>query len=439
MRRVVILGGGFAGVAVAKRLAALLRRDHKWHILLIDKNTYHTYTPYLYEVATGYAQESKVFGENAGEVVALSLREILQERNIIAVEDEVTAIDLSSKRVSTKGGVKIPFDYAVIALGAETSFFNVPGAAEFALPLKNFKDAMRIRERLRNLVKSAAKTKKHIVVAGGGYTGVEVAAELNCCLRRLCKDCGVTRENLQITILEGGDDILPGAPSKLRELVKYRLLNLGVDIKPQSRVGRVGENYVETVSSERIPADPVVETRTSPPPAGGGDEGNHSSFHYRADLVIWAGGITAPQVIAAIPNAEHDERGRLYVDSFLRVKGRNDVFALGDNAIFTDEKSSANAPGTASIAVRQAPVVACNIAALIKKNPLKKYTLSFPGFVVPVGGKYIVASLSGVTFGGILAGLLHQFIAFKYYASVLSFPRALWLMVSGARLFSRND
>lgn len=435
MRRVVILGGGFAGVAVTKRLARLLRRHHEWHILLIDKNTYHTYTPYLYEVATGYAQESRVFGESAGEIVALSLREVFKERNVISVEDEVTGIDLSLKRISIKGGVKILFDYAVIALGAETSFFNVQGAREFALPLKNFQDAMRIRERLKSLVKSAVKTKKHIIVAGGGYTGVEVAAELACCLRRLCKDCGVAKENIQITILEGGDDILPGAPSKLRERVKKRLVNLGVDLKLQSRVGCVGDNYVETVSSEQIPADPVVETRTSPAATGQ----SHSSFHYRADLVIWAGGITAPKAIAGIPNAEHDERGRLYVDSFLRVKGRNNVFALGDNALFIDERSGINAPGTASIAVRQAPVVAYNIAALIKKNPLKKYKLSFPGFVVPVGGKYIVASLSGITFGGILAGLLHQFIAFKYYASVLSFPRALWLIVAGARLFSRND
>ena len=411
MRRVVILGGGFAGVGVAKRLACLLRRDHEWHILLIDKNTYHTYTPYLYEVGTGYAQASKVFGESAGEVVALSFHDIFKERNVIFAEDEIIDIDLRGKRITTKGEITIPFQYAVIALGAETSFFDVPGAAEFALPLKNFDDALKIRERLRALAMSAAKTKKHIVVAGGGYTGVEVAAEISCCLKRICKDCSVPRENLKITIIEGGNDILPGAPQKLVQLVKKRLQELGIDLKLQSRVSRVSENYIETVSSLKMPAD----------------------------LVIWAGGVTAPQAVAGIEGVVHDERGRLAVDSFLRVKGHEHVFAVGDNAFFTDEKSGLRAPGTASIAVRQAPVVAENIAALIKGNPLRKYAMSFPGFVVPVGGKYIVASLFGITFRGILARLVHQIVAFKYYVSLLSFPRAISLVLKGVRLFSRND
>src|SRR3989338_2841793 len=105
---------------------------------------------------------------------------------------------------------------------------------------------------------SAAKTKKHIVVAGGGYTGVEVAAEISCCLKRICKDCSVPRENLKITIIEGGNDILPGAPQKLVQLVKKRLQELGIDLKLQSRVSRVSENYIETVSSLKMPADLVI-------------------------------------------------------------------------------------------------------------------------------------------------------------------------------------
>ena len=410
-KRVIILGGGFAGVGVAKRLLKLRNKNDNWDIVLIDKNTYQTYTPSLYEVATGYGSADKHFSETAGSVVGIPYQAMFNGENIMMIYDAVAKIDIANKEITTQKGSVLRFDYCVVGLGTETNYFDVSGAEKYSYALKSFYDAVRLHQKLHSLVDTATVAKKHIVVVGGGFSGVEIAAELSCCLDHLCKDCNISPQTVTVTIVEGSDTLLPGIHKRILYAVEKRLHRLGVRAITGSRVTSVSEHHVLLDSGEKL----------------------------SADLTIWATGVRVPKIVADIAGLEHGKRGRIAVDDYLRAKGNEHIFALGDNALYTDRETNKPALGTASIAIRQAPVVADNIAAALAKKPLTPYVMKFPGFVVPVGGKFVVAQIGRFVFGGFFARVLHQIIAWKYYISVLPFSRASRMMIRGSRLFSQND
>ena len=190
-----------------------------------------------------------------------------------------------------------------------------------------------------------------------------------------------------------------------------RLQGLGVRIVAGHRVTSVSEHHVELDSGETLPSD----------------------------LTIWATGVRVSKIVEDIAGLTHGKRGRIIVDEYLRAKGSEHVFALGDNALYIDRKTSKPALGTASIAVRQAPIVAKNIVAALEGKPLTPYKMSFPGFIVPVGGKFVIGQVGNFVVTGFFAYILHQIITWKYYISVLPFSRAARMLIRGSRLFSEND
>ncbi|MBI1888794.1 MAG: NAD(P)/FAD-dependent oxidoreductase [Candidatus Spechtbacteria bacterium] len=439
MKNIVIAGAGFAGIRVALKLEkkiAMLRDD--WSIILIDKNSYHTYTPALYEAASYYHARLKKetseeknaclptrlaealakrvgmgFDGVVGGATCLSIRTIIKNRNITFVEQEVSGVDFKEKIVKTKAGDGIPFEYLVLALGSEALYFGVKGAGECSYTLKSLPDALRIQSRIEELFLNAKAHSGNIeiVVAGAGASGVETAAEIATCARHLYRDYGIAKERARILLLEAQDKILTQVNPGERAKIKKRLQKLGVLIRTGIKINEVTLTSVVLESGEKC----------------------------ESSIVIWAGGVKGPSLFRQFENIELDNRGRIIVDAFLRVKNYSDIFALGDSSNFTDEKSGLTAPATAFIAEQQADIVAKNIFSSIRAEPLGKYHISIPGYAISCGGKYAVVSIFGVTFSGFLGWLIKRVIDLRYFLSLLPFWQACSLLLKEFRVFTKND
>ena len=428
MQNIVILGAGFGGLKTALKLSSQLKKSHnsssvktsedkdEWAIILIDKNTYHTYTPALYEAASAYQRKSikdiQKFEEVLGGAVCLPSAEIVGDRNITFTQGEVSDIDFWNNKVKLESGDSIPYEYLVFALGSETVYFGIQGAEKCCYALKTLRDAFRIRRRIEDIFADAKKGEPiRIVIVGGGATGVEVIAEIATYTRHLAQDYKFDYKDIKISLFEARSTILASFAKSQRDAVVRRLKKLGVDVFTSTRIEKVLPECVLFEEGEKCDAD----------------------------LILWGGGTKGPYIFSQIKGLELDKRGRIAVDGFLQAKGLRKVFAIGDNAIFIDGETSNPAPATAFIAEQQADVVAANINRALTGQPFAKYKVSIPGYVISCGGKYAVARIFGITFSGFFGWAVKKLIDLRYFFSVLPLKKAFSLWLMELRLFTRND
>lgn len=418
MKNIVILGAGFGGLKTALKLEGDLKKLHdpEWSVILVDKNSYHTYTAALYEAASAYrwkgAADIQTFEELLAGFVCLPLGQTIAKKNITFVRGTVAGVDFWNNTVVLVDEEPIPFDYLIFALGSETIYFGIKGAEKCCYALKNLYDAFHVRRRIEEIFSHANRGKTiQIVIVGGGATGVETIAEIATYTKHLAKDYGLDYANVRISLFEAQSEILAGSPKSLRDAVLRRLKKIGVDILTSTRVEEVMPECILFEGGEKCDAD----------------------------LILWGGGVKGPLVLGDIKGVELDKRGRIAVDEFLQPKGLRKVFAVGDNALFMDEKSAIPAPATAFIAEQQADIAAKNVIYAITGQPLKKYNVSIPGYVISCGGKYAVAHIFGITFSGFLGWLVKKLIDLKYFSSILPFRTALFLWLRELRLFTKND
>lgn len=421
MHNIVVLGAGFAGLRCALKLARQLKKlglQNEWSIVLFDKNSYHTYTPALYEAASAYIWtgagrgEKQHFEEMLGGSLSLPISEILEGKHIIFVRHQVTDINFESKVVRTADGGKVSFTYLVFALGSQSIYFDIKGAEACCYGLKTLYDALRIRRRIEEIVSNARKDEQiKIAVVGGGATGVETIAEVAKYAKHLAKDFKVARSRVKLFLLEAEAQILLGIPERQRRIIEKRLRRLGVTIRTLARISEVENTCVVLEGGERC----------------------------AASITLWAAGVKGPRFFENISGFELDKRGRLIVDEFLRVKDRDNIFAIGDNALFLDEKTNNPAPSTAFIAEQQADAAAKNILSLIKREPLQKYKIEFGRYVISCGGKYAVAHIGGITCSGFLGWAFKRLIDLRYFLSILPFFKAYSLWLQELRMFTKND
>lgn len=434
MNNIVIVGAGFAGLRVALKLEKRLKNlqsssakasadKEEWRIILIDKNSYHTFTPALYEAATAYnsehVDENQIFEGLVGGAVSLSIPDIIKGKNIHFVQGEVTGIDFASNVLQTKGGDLIPFNYIIMALGGETSHFGVKGAEKRCYNTKTIEDVIKIRRRIGDIF-SSKKENINIVVVGGGFSGVEVSAEIATYTKHLARNKKIvsTREiprrgkepRINISIMEAGDKIVSQAHPALRKLIEKRLGKLGVNI-------RVGKKITET-----MPGCVIMG----------------SNERCDADIIVWSGGIKGPSLFKNIENFKLNKRGMIPVDKFMRVNDLNYVFAVGDNASFIDENGD-EAPMTAFIAEQQADIAADNVISAIRGQNMKSYRIYIPGYATSVGGRYAVDRIFGLTFSGFIGWLVKKLIDLRYFLSILPIRKALSLWFREVGLFTKND
>ncbi len=384
-KRVLILGGGFAGLEVAKTLENIFSENDEIEITLVSKDNYLVFTSMLAEVVSSSIEAKHV---------VIPLRECLKRATF--KELEVQSIDLNKKIAScyhfhSCETFNLEYDYLVIAMGSMTGYHNIPGAEENSFPLKNLADAMVLRSHIIDMFERAdleqdPEVRKRLLtfaVVGGGYTGIEVAAELNDFVsfsRRFYKN--VKAQEVKVIVIDPGDRIMHELSEGLAKYGLNLLKKRGIEFSLQTRVAGVTPESVEIQDGGKI------ETHTA----------------------IWAAG-TAPQpVIAALPFA--DKRGRIEVNEYMEVPDHPGIWALGDCALIPDSNTGKPYPPTAQHATREGARVGHNVAAAINQKDEDKRPFVFQtiGMLAPLGHRSAVAEIKGFKFSGFFAWLMWRAI-----------------------------
>ena len=397
--RVVVLGGGFAGVYTALSLERALGKREGFEIVLINKENYFVFQPMLPEVISGSIGLTDVVSP---------IRRLLPKTELHV--REVESVDLERKVVVTSPGLlphahEIPYDHLVVALGNVTDFRGLPGLPEHALPFKNLGDALNLRHHVIRALAEAA-IERHdpelrrqlltFVVAGGGFSGVEVAAEVNDFVRGVARHYrGVDPGEVRVVLVHSMDRILPEVAPSLALFAQGILRKRGVEIRLNTRLSAATGTEAILQGGERIPTRTLVSTVPSSP----------------------------HPLIERLPLPK-GRGGRLVADGSLQVAPG--VWAVGDCAQ-VPTPDGATAPPTAQHATRQAAVAAHNIVATLRGGERRQFAFKGLGKMGSLGHRSAVAEILGLKVSGFLAWWLWRTI---YLLKLPGWGRRLKVAVS---------
>jgi NADH dehydrogenase len=384
--QVVVAGAGYAGLHVALRLTAKLRKHPKVELTLVDRHDYHQVLTELPRVAGG---------TRAADAVRIPLQDMLAER-VRFVQTEISGFDLPGRRLLTGAG-PIGWGRLVLALGSRPNDFAIPGLAQRALSLYSASDAERVWAAASNALDDAAaaadpeqqRRLATVVVGGGGATGVELAGELAEMLPQVADRHGLASDRPAVQLVEAGPTILAGSSPQLIDKATRFLADLGVQVRTNAAIAAATEEGF------RLKDGQLVE--------GG--------------VFVWAGGVKAPELVAdsGLPTGHN---GRVKVDQYLRVLDHPEIYVAGDLASVVDPRTGHVLPALAQVALEEGETVARNLDAELNGRPLEAFTFHDKGFVVSVGTRRGVADIAGITSGGRLAHLLKDAIEWEYRQSV---------------------
>jgi NADH:ubiquinone reductase (H+-translocating) len=373
--RIVIAGGGFAGLYAAKHLDDTFAGRRDIEVTLISRENFILFTPMLHEVAAGDLSPSDIVNP---------LRRIL--RRVKVVQAEILAIDVTKKKVRCLGGLgdvelEFEFDHLLLALGSETNFFDIPGVRDWAVTMKNLADAVLLRNRMVALMEEASLHSDEaarrelltFVTAGGGFSGTETTGAINDFLRETARFYpAIKEEMIRIVLVHGGEHLLPELGKELGRYAEHKLRNRGVEVIDGALVTSYDGSVVELSNGRSIPAA----------------------------TVIWTAGAKSSPVIEGLPCQK--QRGRLLVDECLAVTGFPGLWAVGDCAAVPDGTGGFYPP-TAQHGMREAVAAAKNIARAVVGEPLKPFHYKTIGMLASIGHHSGVAMLFGVKFSGFIA------------------------------------
>ena len=373
---VVILGGGFGGAYTAMHLERRLRGRPEVEVTLVCRENYLVFQPLIPEVVSA----------SIGIVDTIAPLRRLCPRTTLYTR-EVSGIDLDRRTVTLTPGARLrpvvlPFDHLVLALGNVTAFGGMPGLQQHAMPFKTIGDALHLRNHVLHLLEEAAvepdrderRSLTTFVVAGGGFSGVEVAAELNDFVREVVRDYkGIEPDDLRVVLLHSGERILPELDESLGLFAQRVLGRRGVEIRLKCRLASATRTTAVLDSGDRIQTRTLVSTV----PAG------------------------PNPLIAALPVER--VRNRVGVDARLGVTGHDGVWALGDCAAVRDARTGALVPPTAQHAIRQAECLADNIVASLDGRPPRNFSFAGLGKLASLGRRTAVAEVFGIKLSGLLA------------------------------------
>lgn len=395
-KRVVIVGAGFGGV----RAALDLRRfSPKIQVVLINDSPYHCYHPDLYDVASAITEkERKIDFRHISSAVNIPLEKIFKHTGVEVFVDIVTTINLQEKRIDTKGGHVISFDYIVMGLGSETNFFGIPDAEKFSHTLKNNEDALNIRNQIEELTYTKDEMVR-IVIAGGGFTGVELAGSLRAFTQKL----SIKHRKLEpsITILELTPHVLNGMPEWAQIKAQKKLENMGIKVILEEKISSVEESLIQT-DKQQLPYD----------------------------YLIWTTGVKGTKLANQIEGLTKTPSGQVIVKNDLSVENFPFAFVVGDMSKYIDKKG-APVPPAAWAAEDQGEVAAQNIARLCKGKRTQDFEPHNPGFVVPVGKGYAISNIFGINLSGLPAWAIKRGITLMYLSSILPFSESYKIWQQG--------
>src|SRR5215831_12677322 len=376
--RILIAGGGFAGLYAAIHFDKRLARRANVEVTLISRENFILFTPMLHEVAAGDLYPGDIVNP---------LRRIL--RHVKVFEADVQTIDLNARRVHCTGGaanqeLEFEFDHLLLGLGSETNFFNMDGVGDWSVTMKSLGDATMLRNRMVALLEEASLQSDEaarrrlltFVTAGGGFSGAETTGAVNDFVRETLRYYPQLREELiRVVMVHPGNFILPELGEELGRYAERKLRERKVEVIKGPRVANY-DGMVVTLSDG-----------TSIPTA----------------TLIWTAGVKPSPDIESLPCQK--ERGRLLVNEDMSVPGVSGLWAAGDCAAIPDVKSGAGEfyPPTAQHALRQGVVVAKNIEAAILGGPLKPFRFKMLGMLASIGHHTGVAMMFGIKFSGFIA------------------------------------
>lgn len=390
MIKILILGGGFGGVEVLRRLEKIFQNDKNISLTLISKDNFFLFTPMLPEVISGSIETRHL----ATPLRTFCKKGIFYEANVDKVDLENKSVRITHKvgRVSDPLGQKnhsIKWDYLVISLGGEPNFFGNNEIQENSFTLKNLNDAMNLRNHLIDMLEQAdlehveEELKRKLltfVVVGAGFSGVETVGEINDFIRESVSQYyrNLKETDIKIFLIEYAPRILPEVTMDLAEFALKKLKEHGIEVILNTGVTGATKDSVKLSNNTNI------ETCT----------------------IIWTGGIRTNTTVSDIP-CEHDKIGRLIVDEFLHVKGYDNVFAIGDCASILDYNTGRPYPPTAQNAIKQASVVVKNLHLKIKNQDdtirKEKFRYKTRGIMALIGKRHGVGMIFGLKIQGLLA------------------------------------
>lgn len=365
--RVVIIGGGFGGLFTALGLAG-----HAQTTLISDEDHF-LFKPLLYEYLSGEVEAWHI---------APVYKELLDERTEV-IRSAVSSVDLERREVSIKGHTRsLPFDVLVIALGGVTNYWNIEGARQYALPFRSLSHADTLRQRMIDALDRVppdadpqdARHALTFAIVGGGASGVELSTKMADLLYDAFERRALRGEP-RVMVLEMTEQLVPGMGDEIRAYVEEALKDIGVEAHTRTRVERV------------TPRSIVFEH-------------NGESTEVETAAVVWTAGVRVNPLVDTL-NLEKDRRGLIAVKQTFQTTRYDNVFALGDVALYND--AAPRLAGTAQLAFQEAGVVADNILALVSGKPLRTKHFEELGEAVSLGTERGAILAGGKAFGGSLA------------------------------------
>jgi NADH dehydrogenase len=374
--RIVIAGGGFAGLSAAMYLDKTLARREDMEVTLISRENFILFTPMLHEVAAG-----ELF---PGDIVN-PLRRILH--HVRFVEAEVQSVDLNSRQVRCIAGpanseLNFEFDHLLLALGSEPNFFELPGVGDWAVTMRGLMDAACLRNQMIALLEQASLKRDDgerrqlltFVTAGGGFSGIETTGALNDFVRDAVRYYPELNEDLiRIVVVHPGNFLLPELGEDLGNYAELKLRERKVEVIKGVRVASYDGSVVTLSDDTSIPAE----------------------------TLLWTAGVKPSQVVERLPLRK--ERGRLLVDECLSVPGSPGLWAAGDSAAVPDGNTGTFHPPTAQHGLREGRAAARNIEAIVLGRTPKPFVYSTQGQLATIGRRSGVAKIMGLKFSGFIA------------------------------------
>lgn len=418
--RIIIAGGGAAGLELATKLGDTLGKREVARITLVERARTHLWKPLLHAVAAGSLQPSEHelnflaqahwhhFAYRYGEVIGLDRTQ--KRLRVAAMRDE-------EGRLITPEA-ELPYDTLIMAVGSVTNDFGTPGAAEYAVPLETPEQASRFNRRLVNaFLRANAQAEPvrpgqlHVAIIGAGATGTELSAELHHTVRDVV-GYGFDRidpaRNVHIVLIEAADRILPALPERISKAASELLESLGVEIRAGSKVAEVRPDGVVLASGEFLPSE----------------------------LVVWAAGVQAPAFLANFGGLETNRNHQLVVTDTLQTTRDADIFAIGDCA-YCLQPDGTPVPPRAQAAHQMASHMVKQMRARLAGRPLKPFHYRDFGSLVSLGRYSTVGNLMGALLGrnlfveGLFARLMYRSLYKMHEAALHGGARVFWRSLVG--------
>ncbi len=398
-RKVLIIGGGFAGLECARGLA----NDPRFEVTLIDRTNHHLFQPLLYQVATASL---------AAPDIARSIRQILAgAENVTVLMDEITAIDPAGKTATGSSGTVYPFDFLLLAAGARTSFFGNDAWEKHCLSLKSLADAQNIRRTVLSNLELAERTDDPaqrkflmtVAIVGGGPTGVELAGAFADLVHRSLKSNfrRIDTAELRIVLIEGSQHVLEAFDPAQSLYARQRLENLGVEVRNNTRVTDVREGLLEFKDGTQL----------------------------EAAAIIWAAGVAASPLTNSL-GLPMDRGGRVTPEADLTLPGFPEIFVAGDLVRMSD-RDGQPVPGVAPAAVQMGK----HVAKSIKTGKREAFDYFDKGIMAIIGKNCAVVKSGGLRLKGFLAWLMWLFI---HIAFLIGFRNKLSVLLGWAWAYLVN-